>query len=43
MFRFHQRKEGCYNFPMPYNVAQGTYDHRFSLPDKPVSKALSFP
>ena len=39
MLRFYQRKEGCYNFLMPYNVAQGTSDHRFSPPDEPVSKA----
>lgn len=29
-------------FPDPLN-AQGTYDHRFSPPDKPVSKVLLFP
>lgn len=29
-------------FPDPLN-ARGTYDHRFSPPDKPVSKVLLFP
>ena len=36
-------KEGrMLQFPDPLN-AQGTYDHRFSPPDKPVSKVLPFP